>query len=76
MKLKDKCNKYSTPELRNVNIPGNMKHPEWHEPTWSFGEIAEKLGITPKELQKFALSLSIVFVHSHYMCKDFQQNPS
>ena len=46
-----------TPELRGVSIPGNMKHPEWREPTWSFSEVAGKLGVTPKELQRLALSL-------------------
>lgn len=39
------------PELRRVNIPSNMKHPEWREPTWSFLELAQKLGLTPNELK-------------------------
>ena len=45
------------PELRGVSIPGNMKHPEWREPTWSFTEIAEKLGVSPKELQVLVLAI-------------------
>lgn len=40
----------ATPELRGVNIPGNMKHPEWRQPIWSFKEIADKLGISTREL--------------------------
>lgn len=47
----------ANPELRNIHIPGNMKHPGWKEPTWSFAEVAEKLGLTPKELQQLAFSL-------------------
>jgi len=50
-------NTNSSPELRGVNIPGDMKHPDWKEPTWSFQEVAEKLGVSPKELQQLALSL-------------------
>ena len=42
-----------SPELRGISIPGNMKHPGWKEPAWSFQEIAEKLGITTQELQGF-----------------------
>ena len=50
-------NTNSSPEFRGVNIPGDMKHPDWKEPTWSFQEVAEKLGVSPKELQQLALSL-------------------
>jgi hypothetical protein len=28
-----------------VRIPGNMSAPQWKEPTWSFQEIAQKLGV-------------------------------
>jgi phage pi2 protein 07 len=47
----------STPELRGIHIPGNMKHPDWREPTWSFQEIAEKLGITSNELRTLVLHI-------------------
>ena len=54
---KSTSNTNSSPELRGINIPGNMKHPDWREPTWSFTEVAEKLGVSPKELQMLALQL-------------------
>jgi hypothetical protein len=41
-------------EFRGVNIPSDMKHPEWKEPTWSFQEIAEKLGIPVSALNLIA----------------------
>jgi hypothetical protein len=43
-------NTNSSPELRGIHIPGNMKHPDWKEPTWNFQEIAQKLGVSTKEL--------------------------
>jgi len=47
----------STPELRGIHIPGNMKHPDWREPAWSFQEIAEKLGVTSNELRTLVLHI-------------------
>jgi hypothetical protein len=43
-----------TGELRGVNIPSTMKHPGWKEPTWSFQEIAQKLGISTSALNLLA----------------------
>ena len=54
---KSTSNNNSSPELRGITIPGDMKHPGWKEPTWSFQEVAEKLGVSPKELQQLALSI-------------------
>jgi len=43
-----------TGELRGVNIPSTMRHPGWKEPTWSFQEIAQKLGISTSALNLLA----------------------
>ena len=50
-------NSKMNPELRGVNIPSNMKHPEWKGPTWSFPEIAQKLGITTNQLNALAKNI-------------------
>lgn len=47
---KSTSNTNSSPELRGVYLPGAMKHPDWKEPAWSFQEIAQKLGVSTKEL--------------------------
>ena len=44
-------------EFRGVHIPGNMKHPDWNEPTWSFKEIADKLGVTTNVLNNIAFKI-------------------
>jgi hypothetical protein len=43
-------------EFRGVSIPSDMKHPEWREPTWSFQEIAQKLGIPVATLNLLAFN--------------------
>lgn len=43
-------------EFRGVSIPSDMKHPEWKEPTWSFQEIAQKLGIPVATLNLLAFN--------------------
>jgi hypothetical protein len=43
-------------EFRGVSIPSDMKHPEWREPTWSFQEIAQKLGIPVSTLNLIAFN--------------------
>jgi hypothetical protein len=43
-------------EFRGVSIPSDMKHPEWREPTWSFQEIAQKLGIPIATLNLLAFN--------------------
>lgn len=43
-----------TGEFRGVNIPSELKHPEWREPAWSFQEIAQKLGIPVPALNLLA----------------------
>jgi len=43
-------------EFRGISIPSDMKHPEWREPTWSFQEIAQKLGIPVATLNLLAFN--------------------
>lgn len=50
-------NNNSSSELYGIKIPGEMVHPDWKEPTWSFQEVAEKLGVSPNQLRQLALSL-------------------
>ena len=54
---KSTSNTNSSPEFRGVNIPGNMKHPDWNEPAWSFQEVADKLGISASELNGYVAML-------------------
>jgi hypothetical protein len=46
-------NSRSSPELRHVPVPGDMSHPEWREPLWSFQEISDKLGIGTDALKGY-----------------------
>ena len=47
------ANSRSSPELRHVPVPGDMSHPEWKGPLWSFQEIIDKLGITANTLLSY-----------------------
>jgi len=47
------ANSRSSPELRHVPVPGDMSHPEWKEPLWSFQEISDKLGIGTDTLKAY-----------------------
>jgi hypothetical protein len=39
-----------------IRIPGDMSAPHWREPTWSFQEIAQKLGIPVSALNLLAFN--------------------
>ena len=39
-----------------IRIPGDMSAPQWREPTWSFQEIAQKLGIPVSALNLLAFN--------------------